>query len=186
MLYLSKGFILRPCSEQRLSVSRCGVDFVLTGTEAGLWLDGRFQFADSSSEQKFALEHLIKMGLVECAEENHSIDKYRILCRCILYPAVPKKVSIPLLPTENEVLVWLRKAGLRLTMAELVCLREKGIKPIDDLLYSFNRQKLTNVIYTPDTIAEGNLELQMEHASARYKTVKSVETLLRKKRIMVI
>ena len=43
-MYISKGMVARPSTEELLFVTRCGVEFRLTGIEADLWLDGRFSF----------------------------------------------------------------------------------------------------------------------------------------------
>ena len=45
MKYISKGMVIRASTEDLLFVTRCGVDFQLTGEQAALWLNGRFGFA---------------------------------------------------------------------------------------------------------------------------------------------
>ncbi len=87
---------------------------------------------------------------------------------------------------EREMLDWLMKAGLHLTVAELVCLNEKGISPTEDLLYSYNRQALTEAIYLDHSIQDNVLEAQMEHSPARDVTVATILSLLRKKRILLL
>ena len=87
---------------------------------------------------------------------------------------------------EQTILQWLRKAGLRLTTAELVYLMEKDIHPQEQLLYEENRQALVETIYTVDTIADNVLETQMEHAAARDSVVESVTRLVSKKKIVVL
>lgn len=82
---------------------------------------------------------------------------------------------------EREMLDWLMKAGLHLTVAELVCLNEKGISPTEDLLYSYNRQALTEAIYLDHSIQDNVLEAQMEHSPARDVTVATILSLLRKR-----
>lgn len=37
-MYISKGMVARPSTEELLFVTRCGVEFRLTGIEADLWL----------------------------------------------------------------------------------------------------------------------------------------------------
>ena len=38
MKYISKGIVVNGSTEQILHVTRCGVDFQLTGEQAALWL----------------------------------------------------------------------------------------------------------------------------------------------------
>ena len=45
-MYISKGTVISPSTEGLLFVVRGGVKFQLTGQEAALWLNGRFQFAE--------------------------------------------------------------------------------------------------------------------------------------------
>ena len=73
---------------------------------------------------------------------------YRALTQCVLVPAKAGRLRAPLNPLESQTLQWLREAGLRLTMAELVCLRERDIRPEPGLLGEENRQALTETIYT--------------------------------------
>ena len=59
MIYLSKGVAQKNSTEQLLYISRSGQSFQLTGIEATLWLNGRFQFAVAKgTEQERALDHL--------------------------------------------------------------------------------------------------------------------------------
>lgn len=50
MKYISKGMVIRASTEDLLFVTRCGVDFQLTGEQAALWLNGRFGFAKKTRE----------------------------------------------------------------------------------------------------------------------------------------
>ena len=93
---------------------------------------------------------------------------------------------MPLNALESQTLQWLRQAGLRLTMAELVFLREHGIAPSAELLGEENRQALTEAIYTQENIFDNVLEAQMEHASCREEMVRAVLGLLKKKRIVLL
>lgn len=111
---------------------------------------------------------------------------YRALTQCVLVPAKAGKIRAPLNPLEIQTLQWLREAGLRLTMAELVCLQEHGIKPEPQLLGEENRQALTEAIYTQQTIFDNVLEAQMERASCREEMVRAVLGLLKKKRIVLL
>jgi len=87
---------------------------------------------------------------------------------------------------ERRVLQWIRWAGLRLTIAELTLLAERGLGPVPALLGEQNRQALTEAIYTTETICDGILETLMEKSPVRDDTVLAVLGLLRKKKIYLI
>ena len=185
-MYLSKGMVLKPSKEELLVVTRCGHDFQLTGNLADLWLDGRFGFVQETEDQLFNLQRLQRMGLVECAENEDSVSKYRVLTQCVICAAKPTHTWYILNKQESKMLKWIRYAGLRLTTAELVFLHEHRIHPIDSLLYAENRQELTETIYTPANIQDNLLEQEMEHSPVRDETVRILLSLLKKKRILLV
>ena len=80
-------------------------------------------------------------------------------------------------------LTWLREAGLRLTIAELIFLRERTILPTLDLLGTENRQRLVERIYNIDNIFDNLLEDQMELSKLRNDTVLVILELLRKSKL---
>lgn len=188
MIYISKGLVCSGSTEALLTISHHGKEFQLTGSLAVLWLNGRYGFNNTKTPQEdSALQHLFRMGLTECEKEDCMVSRYRILSRCILCPAKSVSVAGPIFrKQEQTILQWLRKAGLRLTTAELVYLMEKDIRPQEQLLYEENRQALVETIYTVDTIADNVLEAQMEHASVRDSVVESVARLVSKKKIIVL
>ena len=75
---------------------------------------------------------------------------------------------------------------MHLTMAELVFLREHGMELEAQWIGEENRQKLTEAIYTGETIFDNILEAQMEHAGCRDMVVRDVLSLLKKKRILLL
>ena len=81
---------------------------------------------------------------------------------------------------------WLSKAGLCLTMAELVYLTDRGIKPVPSLLGKGNRQALVETIYTRETVFDNLLENEMAKTAACDETVETVEGLLKAKRIILL
>lgn len=186
-MYISKGMVISPSTEDLLFVARGGMKFQLTGQEAAMWLNGRFRFVnEKTGDERHCLKKLERLGIVEFAENQSGTEKYRILTQCVLCPAVPKLVRRRITKKESDMLEWLMKAGLHLTVAELVCLNEKEISPTEDLLYSYNRQALTEVIYLDHGIQDNLLEAQMEHSPARNVTVATILSLLRKKRIILL
>ena len=127
MIYLSKGIVKENSTEHLLQVARCGQEYSLSGEQAVLWLNGRFGFSEVKSEKR-TLKHLARMGLAETGAENTDVARYRILTQCVCCPAVNAKPEIFLRRAEKEALTWLRNAGLRLTVAELIFLREHKIR----------------------------------------------------------
>ena len=187
MIYLSKGIVCEGSTEKLLNVTRGASVFNLSGTEATLWLNGRFNFAKAKTyKEKSALEHLHRMGLAEYEEEDNDIAKYRIISRCILCAADTKGLKMPLNGKRQTVMIWLRKAGLHLSAAELIYLMETKIEPTTDLLYTDNRQALIDLIYMNNPIQDNLLESQMEKVSCRNEVVKILLDLLKKKLIILL
>ena len=187
MIYISKGVVQAGSTEQLLHVARCGIDFELTGVRAGLWLDGRFGFAEEKDSLRIKeLAHLNRIGIVEIAEEDTELGKYRALTQCVICPAETKLLRAAIKKEDADTLFWIQNAGLRLAIAELVFLTENRVRPEPELLHAENRQALTERIYTRETIFDNILETQMETAFSRDKTVKSVLRLLQKKRILLL
>ena len=131
MKYISKGMVIRASTEDLLFVTRCGVDFQLTGEQAALWLNGRFGFAKNRENvlEVKALQQLKRQGLVEITEGDEPVFEYRALTQCVLTPAKPQGVRAILSARQKELLLWLTEAGLRLTTAELVFLTEHHVTP---------------------------------------------------------
>lgn len=188
MIYISKGLVCKGSTEALLTISHSGKEFQVTGRLAVLWQNGRLGFNQTQTPQEdSALRQLVRMGLAEYEQEDTPVARYRILSRCILCPAKYTGVAVPTqFSTEKTALIWLRKAGLRLTTAELVFLLENKIAPQEQLLYEKNRQALVETIYTVDTIEDNILEVQMERASIRDAAVETIVLLLRKKKIVLL
>lgn len=187
MIYISKGIVQERSTERNIYVGRGGQVFQLTKVEAQLWLDGRFGFYETkNASQERAIEHLYRMGLVEYEQEDSLVSRYRILTRCVLCAAVGSNVSLTVGRFESSILNWLTNAGIRLSMAELVYLHERQITPTKDLLYTDNRQKLVETIYTQENIFDNILESQMEHATCRDKVTAAIMVLLKSKKIVIL
>lgn len=184
MLYISKGLVQEHSTEALLLIRHCGRDYRLTGPEAAIWLNGQTAFA--SSEPSWATEHLYRMGLIDYEKEDSPLSRYRILSRCICCPCEGTRFPLPLRSSSTVILTWLRKAGLRLTTAELIYLTENQIAPCDDLLSEENRAALVARIYTRNNIRDNLLEYQMERAVCRDQVVETLLYLLKKKRLVLI
>lgn len=187
MIYISKGIVQKNSTEDLLFVAYCGRTYQLTGIEAALWLNGRYSFAVSCKEIEMpALKHLVRMSLIEAESEDLSENRYRILSRCICCPTQYSKPELQVSYKESNILKWLRYAGIRLSVAELIYLQEYEILPEKHLLYEENRQSLVEVIYTKDNMADGLLEQQMEQARCRDKVVAILLKLLAKRKILLL
>lgn len=110
----------------------------------------------------------------------YKVGEYRALTQCMIVPTEKKGPDFRLNAEEKNILVWLREAGLRLTMAELIYLRERKIPPTLDLLGTENRQRLVERIYNIDNIFDNLLEDQIELSKLRKETVSLILELLRK------
>lgn len=184
MNYISKGMVLRASTEDLLFVTHCGAEFQLTGLQASLWLNGRFEVAEANEIHDAALQKLHSLGLIELIDDTIE-GIYRALTRCILVPAQHSSLY-PLTKKEKTMLRWLTEAGIHLTMSELVYLNEHNILPSDTLLGALHRQDLTELIYTQDTIYDNILDMKMASSTVRDETVTTALSLLRKKRLLLL
>jgi hypothetical protein len=185
MQYLSKGAVSPGSTAKKLTVNLRGAEHALSADESALWLDGQFVVRELPDDPP-ALKRLSEMGLVEMTDERGMLGQYRLLTGCIIVPVKQKRLRQPLNAAELLLRQWIGKAGLRLTIAELICLAEKGVKPEPELLGTENRQNLVEAIYSADTIADTVLENLMEQMKTRDTTVGTVLDLLRKKRILLL
>ena len=186
MTYLSKGKLYRK-TKQAISISHCGALHKLTGPKAALWLMGQYAPGHiSHAEQVAELERLAELGIVECCDNEETAALFRLLANCVICPIRKRVFTVRWSPAERRLWRWLTRAGLRLTMAELTFLADRGIEPVPALLGERNRQALTEAIYTTDTITDGILETLMEKSPMRDATVQTALTLLRKKKIILI
>ena len=134
MKYISLGAVMEPSTEHIVKVSHCGIDYTLTQELASLWLDGRFGFAEAESPIEMrALNQLYRMGLVVTADESDA-GEYRALTHCRAVPVKRKNPYAGLAGDEKTIMIWLREAGLLLTMAELVFLMDRQVQPELSLL----------------------------------------------------
>ena len=187
MMYISKGIVKEGSTIQRLTVCYGGAEFVLSGNEASTWLNARFEIAlipDHDADKRIG--HLHRMGLVETEEGDSALQRYRLLTRCVLVPTRKIGISLFQSKTEKKILFWLRKAGIRLSTAELVYLIDREVKPSVELLYSDHRQNLIERIYTKSTIQDNLLETQMEKAVFRDEIVDALLNLIKRKRVVVL
>ena len=184
-MYISKGVIEPGSQGTALFINMRGEKRRLCGSHADYWLAG--QLAPASITAPCAeLDALTAAGLIEATDESDNLGRYRLLTRCIIVPAKQKALRQPLNNDERCVWSWISKAGLRLTVAELICLAQNRIIPTPGLLGAANRQNLVEAIYSADTIADNILENLMEHSAMRDVVVDAVFGLLRKRRIILI
>ena len=183
MLYISKGIPRGRAGHGRLTVAWRGNEYALEGDDARLWLEGRFDTALAEAGQ---LATLITLGLVDAVDTDVPLNIYRLLTNCVICPGPPRFPRCPLRWTEWLLWRWIRRAGFHLSLAELVFLLEKDVRPVPELLGEVNRQALVEMIYTIETIADRLLEAHMEDAFGRDAVVEALLGLLRKHYIMLI
>ena len=187
MRYVSKGMVIKQSTEQQLRVTHCGVDHILTGIGASLWLNGRLGIHETKDAREVRhLQELQRLGLVEIAEGAGPLPVYRLLTRCVICPAKLKPARMPLTRMESRVWRWISKAGLRLTIGELTKLITGDILPTSALLGKENAQDLTLLLYAGDLTFDTSPDLQMESSPERDSVVRAVMGLLRKKQIILI
>lgn len=119
MIYLSKGIVQKGSTEQLLFVLYGGQKFELSENAAATWLNGRFNFAEALGRNEPPVIYLQKLGLVETEADNDELSRYRIASRCIFCPADTTKASV-LRSMDKEILQWLKNAGVRLTVSDIV------------------------------------------------------------------
>lgn len=187
MYYLSKGLSQEGSTELLLNISRGRYTFRLTGTEAGLWQDGRYEIARAGLPDRVAaLRHLERMGLVTIMDHYTLDDLYNALNSCVFCTVEARGIRRPVGGRGMRLLCWLRESGLHLTLAELIYLEEKGNQPWAMLLREENRQTLTEQIYDAATIRNGELEKKMLHARCRDVVLEAILELIKTKRIILL
>lgn len=184
MLYLSKG-IKNGQSDGKISVVLGGQTIELNEAESRIWEKGEFNFAVTDADTDVLLS-LEEQGLVECEDGNSSVSRYFILTRCIFCIADSKVIKINLSKLEQEILVWIKNAGIHLSVAELIYLIEHSVKPSKDLLHEENRQALVEKIYTTENIADNILENQMLEANCRDQVTDALISLLQKRYLDIL
>lgn len=188
VIYLSKGVVQPKSSIENLWLERGGKQFQLQGAEAAVWLKGRFEFMVTVSESKEqVVMRLANKGLIEMEEKVDSISRYRILTRCVCCPARQRgHMSSRLSGLERQLDTWMQKAGIHLSVAELVFLQEHQITADSGMFGIRNRQKLIETIYTKGNIQDNLLEHQMEKAECRDEVVEALMQLLKKKKVLIV
>jgi len=185
MVYISKGVLYRISDVSNIHVSRCGEKHILTGIHAKLWLAGRCSSCARNGIQETALKKLEFMGLAETTEPSDAAH-YRLLTNCVICKANPVAFHLPLNRNEKLIWEWIKNAGFKLTISELVYLAEKKIAPSPEFFGENNWHTLIHAIYTQETIFDRILDAKMEESPARNNVVSAVLGLLRKKRIILI
>jgi hypothetical protein len=139
-----------------------------------------------NTKQEAEVTAMANQGIIEFSSEACGPAAFRILTNCVVCPKQSGLNVSVLSHSERRVLKWIKLAGLRLTIAELTFLEEHRIKPKPSLLGAKNRQALTELIYTTETVADTILEALMEKSQAMDGTVKIILGLLRKRKIYLI
>lgn len=186
MLFISKGIPEKGGISVELRIVLGGQTFALFGLDEELWLRGHFGFAETKSrEEETSVQNLLHNGLAEYTSRKDSGARYAILSRCMIIPSEPGKRNA-LTKEEKILLSWIRDAGFRLSLSELIFLYENRIRPTKNLLGVDNRQALTARLYPDGEIVANVLETRMASSRARDTVVDAVIGLLQKKRVVLL
>ena len=186
MLFISKGIPGKNGISADLRIVIGGQVCSVFGLEEDLWLRGRLGFAETASrDEEAAIQNLLRNGLAEYTSRKHPAARYTILSRCMIIPSEPGKRNA-LAKEEKILLSWIRDAGFRLSLAELVYLFENRVRPTARLLGEDNRQALTDRLYPDGKIETGAMDSGMESSRARDTVVDAVLGLLKKKRVVLL
>lgn len=187
MIYLSKGVAGGGQRKDMVQVIRGEENFFLSGKKSEVWQAGRYQITSAANAgDRHVVQYLVMKGLAESEKKDNSEARYWVLTRCVCCAAEGAEDCSDLTTEEKEILLWLKHAGLRLTVAELIFLFEYRVKPESGLLGEENTQALVDIIYTPQTIGGHILEEQMLTASSRERVVDALLALLKKKKILML
>ena len=185
MMYLSKGLPVQELGGE-FRVSHCGKIFALGPEMAGLWRNARLAPKEVPAGKESYIQRLEQSSLAAITGEQGDLAHYRLLSDCIICPKHGLVVK-PVRPGRDaRIWLWIKQAGLRLTASELIRLEEQSTKPVPALLGEQGRQKLTERIYSKETIWDGVLESEMERSPARDAIVVSLLRLLRAGRLFLI
>ena len=186
MKYISKGQFINRKRDGSVVVYRCGDKFHLKDAAADTWLAGQYQVTEAGTGA--ALEELQHLGLIQLqiGQPDNILDTYRILTNCVICPCTAHAGTESLSSTQSDLMMWIWYAGLRVTMAELVKLRELCAMPYPQYLGERNRQALVELIYIENNIQDRILEATMEESVEMPGTVRDVLQLLRLKVIYLI
>lgn len=186
MYFISKGIPEKGGVSEALRIVTGGQVCTLFGLDEQLWLLGHRNIAKTTSrEQEEAVQRLQQSGLAEYTTREYPTAPYMILIRCLIVPCKPGKRNA-LTKQEKIVLTWIREAGFRLSMAELVYLYENRIRPAKYLLGEDNRQALADILYPDGKIETNELETKMETSRERKTVVDAVISLMQKKRVVFL
>ena len=185
MMYISKGVVKAAFDKESMTVNHRGADVRLDRTQAPIWLAGQYM-AQEFKWPNLTVNELIDLGVVVMTEEDGPLGRYRLLTDCVIAPAENKLFRKPIKISERNIWEWISKAGIRPTVAELICLEQNQIEPAPELLGEENRQNLVSAIYSSETIGDNILEGLMEHSTFRDDVVDTIYGLLKKKRIILI
>lgn len=188
MLFLSRGVLLKCFQNGNIEIARDNEKVIVKGRDALLWQRGKIGFSTVRVEKELVgLSYLVKEGLAVSDEDEGSLGRYQILSKCNL--KLNRKLLLSnhkLEEKEKEILCWLKEAGIYLSLAELIQLREKELHPEKQWLGSSNRQRLIMQIYSQGMLKENVLIEQMEASEYRDETVDIVMSLYLKKKIQIV
>ena len=153
-----------------------GLLHILTPIQMECWTKARNGLYSCSGTDT-VVYGLYQRGLVIYTSSQRPEADHRLLTNALISPVLQGNLA-PVSQTEQWLLDWILKAGIHLTVPELVCLREKGVLPVPALTGEENSLELVETIYGGKAIAESKLELKMELANRREEVVSGIFSLL--------
>ncbi len=187
MIYISKGMELKDSKENQVKIHSFRGRYELSGKKSLLWERGRQDFATIYTiEEERVLFELEKEHLVEFTESQDMRARYFLLMRCMLY--VPKKRRIGLFMNayDRRIFYWLKKAGYRLNIGELIYLMEHKVQPDKLLLGKEQAGRLYRKIHVRQLEFGRDFERRMSVARCREAVVESVIRLVKQRKIYLI
>ncbi len=187
MIYISKGMELKGSTDTLVKIHSFRGRYELNGKEAMLWKRGSQGFAVVYTiEEEQTLFELEKEGLVEVAESQDMRTRYFLLMRCILYIPKKRRMGLPMNAYDKRIFYWLKKAGYRLNIGELIYLTEYKVQPNKLLLGKEQGGRLYQTIHIKRLEFGRDFELRTSIARCREEVVESVMRLVQRRKIYLI
>ncbi len=187
MIYISQGMELKGSTENLVKVHSFRGRYELNGKKAMLWKRGRKGFATIYTiEEERALLELEKEHLVEFTESRDMRARYFLLMRCMLYVPPKQRIGLSMNAYDRRIFYWLKKAGYRLDVGELIYLTEHKIQPSKLLLGEEQGVRLYQTIHVRQLEIGRDFEMRMSVARCREEVVESVIRLVQQRKIYLI
>jgi len=187
MLYVSKGFKLKKKIKGKHIIYHFGSKYMLDKEELEIWKNGLGIFASPMTNREMDIVIRLKeKGLVETSEGTTPRDRFFLLNKCIVRVLKRRGHVFFYPPIVKEIWQWLNYKGERLSLIDVIYLKENKISPTPELLKKGNEKELMHILH-PCPITIGNERtLKMAVAFCRDDVVQAFMFLVRKGKIYLI